>query len=239
VLSHPFGKLRAGSFANCAKGWGTRGFVLVLRKKQILRSAQDDSLMVGARYTRCVMTVVISMLRGVNVGGHNKIKMDALRALYVSLKLEDVTTFIQSGNVVFRTKERELAKVGKRIGDGIEKSFGFRPEVILRTVDEMRGVVARNPFAGRKDVEPGKLLVWFLAAEPEAEARKKVFTVKMEQEEIRIEERELYIYFPDGQGRSKLSMGAVERALKVSGTGRNWNSVLKLLEMAEGLDGAG
>jgi len=86
------------------------------------------------------MTVVISMLRGVNVGGHNKIKMDALRALYVSLKLEDVTTFIQSGNVVFRTKERELGKIGKRIGDGIEKSFGFRPEVILRTVEEMRGV---------------------------------------------------------------------------------------------------
>ena len=193
----------------------------------------------GEVYTRCVMTVVISMLRGVNVGGHNKIKMDALRALYVSLKLEDVATFIQSGNVVFRTKERELGKVGKRIGDGIEKSFGFRPEVILRTVEEMRGVVARNPFAGRKDVEPGKLLVWFLAAEPEAEARKKVFTVKMEREELRLDERELYIYFPDGQGRSKLSMAAVERALKVSGTGRNWNSVLKLLEMAEGLEGAG
>jgi len=182
------------------------------------------------------MTVVISMLRGVNVGGHNKIKMDALRALYVSLKLEDVTTFIQSGNVVFRTKEPDLGKISKRIGDGIEKSFGFRPEVILRTVEEMRAVVARNPFAARKDLEPGKLLVWFLAGKPDVEARKKVFTVKMEREEIRVEERELYIYFPDGQGQSKLSMAAVERALKVAGTGRNWNSVLKLLEMAEGLE---
>jgi uncharacterized protein (DUF1697 family) len=182
------------------------------------------------------MTVVISMLRGVNVGGHNQIKMDALRALYVSLKLEAVTTFIQSGNVVFRTKERDLGKICKRIGDGIEKGFGFRPEVILRTVEEMRGVVTRNPFAGRTDIEPGKLLVWFLAGKPDAEARKKVFTVKMDREEIRVEERELYIYFPDGQGRSKLSMAAVERALKVAGTGRNWNSVLKLLEMAEGLE---
>jgi uncharacterized protein (DUF1697 family) len=113
------------------------------------------------------MTVVISMLRGVNVGGHNKIRMDALRALYVSLKLEDATTFIQSGNVVFRTKERDLANVGKPIGYGIEKGFGFRPEVILRTVEEVRGVVARNPFAARKDLEPGKLLVWFLAGAPE------------------------------------------------------------------------
>ena len=203
-----------------------------------MKLAGGGKFSAGGVYTRCVMTVVISMLRGVNVGGHNKIKMDALRALYVSLKLEDVTTFIQSGNVVFRTKERELGKISKRIGDGIEKSFGFRPEVILRTVEEMRGVVARNPFAARKDVEPGKLLVWFLVAAPEAEARKKVFTVKMEREELRIEERELYIYFPDGQGQSKLSMAAVERALKVAGTGRNWNSVLKLLEMAEGLEGA-
>jgi uncharacterized protein (DUF1697 family) len=182
------------------------------------------------------MTVVISMLRAVNVGGHNKIKMEALRALYVSLKFEDVATFIQSGNVVFRTKERDLEKIGKRLGDGIEKSFGFRPEVILRTAEEMRGVVARNPFAARTDVEPGKLLVWFLTGMPDAEARKKVLTVKVEQEALRIDARELYIYFPDGQGRSKLSLPAVDRALKVLGTGRNWNSVTKLMEIAESLE---
>ncbi len=181
------------------------------------------------------MTVVISMLRGVNVGGHNMIKMDALRALYESLKFEDVATFIQSGNVVFRTKERDLGKISKRIGDGIEKTFGFRPEVILRTAEEMRGVVARNPFAERKDVEPNRLLALFLAGELDAEARKKVLTVKADREELRLHERELYIYFPEGMGRSKLSIAAVERALKIAGTGRNWNSVLKLLAMAEEL----
>jgi uncharacterized protein (DUF1697 family) len=182
------------------------------------------------------MTVVISMLRGVNVGGHNLIKMEALRALYASLKFEDVATFIQSGNVVFRTKERDLEKIGKRLGDGIEKSFGFRPGVILRTAEEMRGVIARNPFAARTDVEPGKLLVLFLAGMPDAEAQKKVLTVKADREELRVDGRELYIYFPDGQGRSKLSIAAVERALKVSGTGRNWNSVVKLMEMSERLE---
>jgi len=181
------------------------------------------------------MTVVISMLRGVNLLKYNRIKMDALRELYVSLKFEDVATFIQSGNVVFRTKERDLGKIARRIGDGIEKGFGFRPHVVLRTAEEMRGVIARNPFAARKEVEPGKLLVWFLAADPGDEARKKVLTVKMEREELRIEERELYIYFPDGQGLSKLSLAAVDRALKILGTGRNWNSVLKLMEMAEKL----
>ena len=185
------------------------------------------------------MTVVVSMLRAVNLGGHNKIKMEALRALYESLKFEDVATFIQSGNVVFRTKEQDLGKVCKKIGDGIEKTFGFRPNVILRTAEEMRGVIARNPFADRKDVEPNRLLVWFLASEPDAEARKKALAVaagvkEANPEELRMDGREIYIYFPNGMARPKLSMPAVERALKVSGTGRNWNSVLKLMEMCSG-----
>lgn len=181
------------------------------------------------------MAVVISLLRGVNLGGQKIIKMDALRALYQSLKFEDVATFIQSGNVVFRTKERDLAKLAKHIGDGIETSFGFRPEVVLRTTEEMRGVIARNPFAARKEIEPSKLLVWFLASAPSAEAREKVLTVKIEREEMRMDERELYIYFPDGQGRSKLSLPSVDRALQILGTGRNWNTVQKLMEMAEKL----
>jgi uncharacterized protein (DUF1697 family) len=189
----------------------------------------------GEIYT---LTVVISMLRGVNVGGHNKIKMDALRELYLSLKLRDARTFIQSGNVVFRTKESNLDAVAKRIGDGIEKQFGFRPNVILRTAEEMRGVIARNPFAARKEIEPNKLLVWFLAGEPEAEARQKALAIKADPEELRIDGRELYIYFTIGMARPKLSMPAVERALKVSGTGRNWNSVLKLMEMAEAMESA-
>jgi uncharacterized protein (DUF1697 family) len=188
-------------------------------------------------YTRSVMAIVISLLRGVNLTGNRIIKMEALRALYESLKFEDVATFIQSGNVVFRTKERDQAKVIKRIGDGIEKGFGFRPEIILRTAEEMRGVIARNPFAERKDIEPGKLLVWFLASAPDAQAREKLLTLKVQAEELRLHERELYIYFPDGQGKSKLSLPAVDRALKVLGTGRNWNSVTKLMAMAEKLEG--
>jgi len=74
------------------------------------------------------MTVVISMLRGVNVGGHNKIKMEALKAVYKALKLRDAQTYVQSGNVIFATNERDLARVAKRIEDGIEKKFGFRPD---------------------------------------------------------------------------------------------------------------
>src|SRR5665811_2227083 len=104
------------------------------------------------------MPVIISMLRGVNVGAHNRIKMDALRALYESLGLRDPQTYVQSGNVVFRTDKRDLVALAKRIEDAIEQGFGFRPTVILRTSGELREVIARNPFAKRRGIEPTKLL---------------------------------------------------------------------------------
>lgn len=180
------------------------------------------------------MPIVISMLRGVNVGGHNKIKMDALRALYESLKFTGCQTFIQSGNVIFKTKERNLAKLTSQIQTAIERSFGFRPDVILRTSDELRDAIARNPFAKRRGIEPGKLLVTFLASAPAAQARDNLLKLKTDPEELRIDGRELYIYFPDGMGRSKL-WPLIERTLKVSGTGRNWNSVTKMLAIADAL----
>jgi uncharacterized protein (DUF1697 family) len=182
------------------------------------------------------MPVIVSMLRGVNVGGHNKIKMDALRGLYESLGLRDVQTYVQSGNVVFRTKERNLAALGNKIENAIERSFGFRPVVVLRTSAELKNVIARNPFAKQSGIEPGKLLVTFLASHPAAEALEQVLKIKAGPEEMHIEGREVYIYFSNGQGRSKLSWVSVEKKLKTSGTGRNWNSVNKLLEIAEQLD---
>ncbi|MDQ6707835.1 MAG: DUF1697 domain-containing protein [Acidobacteriota bacterium] len=179
---------------------------------------------------------MISLLRGVNVGGHNRIKMDSLRTLYASLKLLDARTHVQSGNVIFRTEDPNLGHVTRRIEDGIERSFGFRPRVIARTVSELRDVVARNPFAARRDIEPSKLLVLFLAGEPDAAVREKVRAIAGDPEELRIEGRELYIHFPNGMARPKLSPALIERTLKIPGTGRNWNSVTKLLEIAEKLE---
>jgi len=182
------------------------------------------------------MAVVISMLRGVNVGSHGRIKMDALRALYESLGLRDPQTYIQSGNVVFRTEERDLVRLGKRIEDAIERKFGFRPDVVLRTCSEMRDAIRRNPFATRRGIDPSKLLITFLAGDPDPEARSKVLRIKAEPEELRIDGRELYIYFPNGMARPKLSWAAIVKTLKTSGTGRNWNTVRKLLEIAEKME---
>lgn len=175
------------------------------------------------------------MLRGVNVGGHNLIKMDALKALCVSLKLKDPQTYVQSGNAIFWTEEKDQKKLARRIQNAIERQFGFRPDVILRTLPELKDTVARNPFAGRNGIEPGKLLVNFLAVGPGKQAQEKALAIKIGPEEMHLIGSEAYIYFPNGQGRSKFPWAAIERALGTSSTGRNWNSVTKMLEMAEKL----
>jgi uncharacterized protein (DUF1697 family) len=182
------------------------------------------------------MKVVISMLRGINLAQHRRVKMDALRALYESLGLEAPQTYVQSGNVVFKTRERKIDALGKRIEEGIQQTFGFHSDVILRTTSEMREVIAKNPFATRKEIEPGKLLVTFLVSEPGSEAREKFLAIKADPEELRMNGRELYIYYPNGMGRSKLSPASIDRALKTPGTGRNWNSVQNLLQIAEKME---
>jgi uncharacterized protein (DUF1697 family) len=183
------------------------------------------------------MPVIISMLRGVNVGSHNKVKMDALRALYESLGLRDPQTYVQSGNAIFRTEERDLDRLARRIESAIEKALGFHSDVILRTSSELRAVIAKNPFATWRGMEPNKLLITFLAGDPVPEAGEKIRTFKADPEEVRIAGRELYIYFPNGIGQSKLSMPTVLKTLKTSGTGRNWNSITKMLEIAARLEG--
>ena len=182
------------------------------------------------------MAVIVSMLRGVNVGGHHMLKMDALRALYESLGLREPQTYVQSGNVIFRTEERDLVRLTKRLENAIEQSFGFRPEIVIRTFSELKDVIAKNPFATRRSIDPSKLLVTFLASNPGPEVRDQLLKIKSAPEELWIDGREIYIYFPNGMARSKLSWPVIEKTLKKSGTGRNWNTVKKLLEIAERLE---
>ena len=151
------------------------------------------------------MAVIVSLLRGVNIGGHHKMGMGALRALYESLGLRDVQTCLQSGNVVFRTNARDLGALTKRIEKGIEATFGFHSAVVLRTTAELRDVIAQCPFASRGGLDPAKLAVTFLAGDV------------------------LYNYFPEGFGQTKVRLPA-------AGTSRNWNTVRKLLALAEEME---
>jgi uncharacterized protein (DUF1697 family) len=175
---------------------------------------------------------MISMLRGVNVGPHNRIKMDALRSIYESVGLEDPRTYVQSGNVVFRTKQKNVKKLASAIQDAIEKTFKFRPAVILRTTDELKKAVAATPFSPTPNLHPGKILVTFLEDDPPGHAAANLAAFKSHPEEIHLKGRELYIYFPNGAGRSKLPWSQVEKLLTVTGTARNWNTVVAMLQVA-------
>lgn len=185
---------------------------------------------------RLIMAVVISMLRAVNLARHQRVAMEPLKELYTSIRLRDPQTYVQSGNVIFKTDERDLARLAKRIEDAIERRFGFRSDVILRTAAEMSAVVAKNPFAKRKGIEPNKLLVSFLVSDPGEEARKQVREIKNAPEEMWIDGRELFIYYPAGMGRSKLPMARIQKALNTPATARNWNSVTKMLEIARTME---
>jgi uncharacterized protein (DUF1697 family) len=184
------------------------------------------------------MPVLICMLRGVNLGGHHKIKMDDLRAMCTGLKLTGVQTHLQSGNVIFRTDERSLANLADRIQTRINRKCGFRPDIMFRTIPEMREVVARNPFAMRKGIEPGKLAVVFLEGEPSSTARRALLEMDIAPEELHVIGRQLYIYFPNGQARPKISWHEVGKILRMSSTARNWNTTTRLLELAEALNGS-
>lgn len=180
------------------------------------------------------MTATIALLRGVNVTGNNMVSMQLLREICVSARLRDPQTYIQSGNVVFRSSETDLAKLCARLESAIEKRCGFRPSVMLRTVPEMREVFARCPFGADHGLHPSKLIVYFLNELPTKEVLDRISAVRVGPEDIRPRGREIYVHFPDGQGKSKLP-AALDRALKMPATARNWNTVAKLLAMAEAL----
>jgi uncharacterized protein (DUF1697 family) len=181
------------------------------------------------------MAVVIGLLRGVNVGGRRLIKMDALRELCASLNLREACTHLQSGNVIFKAPDRSIGTLASKLEKEIERAFGFHSDVILRTSADLKAIIAKNPFEGRA-VEPAKLLVYFLARDPGAEARTAASKINAGPEELHMADRELYIHFVNGMARPKLSLAALDRALRTPATGRNWNTVTKLLEIAERLD---
>jgi len=181
------------------------------------------------------MLVMIALLRGINLAGRNRVKMDELRKVCEFEKLRNVETHIQSGNIVFRTDEKDVTKLAKRLEAAIERKFGFHADVVVRSLTELKEIVARSPFASRKRLNPGLLTVTFLGRDLEKEKCDRILAIKVGSEEVKLGKRELYIYYPDGIGKSKLTP-ALDRVLERTGTFRNWNTVTKLLAMAEAME---
>lgn len=175
-----------------------------------------------------------ALIRGVNVGG-KMIKMEELRLLCESLGLSGAQTLLQSGNVVFRSAEKDRVKLARRIEAGIVKKFGFEARVVMRTSADLRRVIAKNPFKAAKTPNPSSFLVMFLDGKPTLQAFAELRSAYKGPEEMHLAGEELYIYYCNGAGRSKLTNDYIQRRLQVTGTARNWNTVGKLLELTEGL----
>ena len=180
------------------------------------------------------MTRFVSLFRGINVGGNKPVRMDALKELHESLGLLRVETYIQSGNVVFTSEDAIPAQLSRQIEEAFEHKFGFLSKVMVRTSDELNMTIENNPFKDQPMKETKWVVVMFLAREPISTALEDIQKTYSGPEELHLTGQEVYIYYPQGIGRSKLTNTFLEKKLKTMGTARNWNTVLRLQKMMEG-----
>jgi uncharacterized protein (DUF1697 family) len=174
------------------------------------------------------MTVHVGLLRAVNLAGLNKVGMSDLRELIAGLGMQDVRSLLQSGNVVFRSGARTTAQLEGLLERAAAERLGLKTEFFVRTASDWRTVIGGNPFSAEAKRDPGHLLVVFLKDAPgraDELALQKAITGR---EIARVKGRHAYVVYPDGIGRSRLTMALVEKKLGTRGTGRNWNTILKL-----------
>jgi uncharacterized protein (DUF1697 family) len=173
------------------------------------------------------MHVHVGLLRAVNLGGHNKVPMAELRAVLAGAGLGNPRTLLQSGNVVFGASS-PTAELERVLEERLASELGLETEVMVRTAEEWHELVASNPFPEEAEHDPGHLLVMVLKGAPDAASVAALRAAIKGREEVRPGSRHVYITYPDGIGRSKLTTAVIERHLGTRGTGRNWNTVLKL-----------
>lgn len=177
------------------------------------------------------MTTYISILRGINVSGHKPVPMKELQTLYESLGYEQVKTYIQSGNVAFATSEQQQTLVKGNIEKAISQHFGFDVPVLVRTKADVQKVIEENPFLNEKGIELDKLHVTFLDQLPKQENVDKLLTYDYAPDRFVLTGKEVYVYCPNGYGRTKINITFFESKLKVGATTRNWKTVNVLAEM--------
>ena len=178
------------------------------------------------------MPIQLSLLRGINVSGQNKIRMADLRDLYESLGFAQVETYLQSGNVVFEADGADGDALGRRIEAAIKAAWGFDVAVLMRRPADIARVIENNPFLTERDEDPAQQYVTFLHAAPENIDASGLDGTEGRGDEYVVGEREVFVFCPNGYGRTKLSNTFFERKLKVRATTRNWKTVNALHGMA-------
>ena len=177
------------------------------------------------------MKMYLALLRGINVSGKNIILKQDLQVLFYNLGFEDVVTYIQSGNVVFKTEKQHLDGLAKTISSRIKKVFDYDVPVIIKTKADMESVIAKNPFLKEKDVNIKQLYVFYLDEVPEETINLLNYNIANDQFEIL--KNIIYVKYDIGAGKSKLSNNLIEKKLNVIATARNWRTTTKLLALME------
>jgi uncharacterized protein (DUF1697 family) len=182
------------------------------------------------------MQTYVSMVRGINVGG-KKVKMDDLKELYKSLDFHDVKSYIQSGNIIFRTKNTKPSILIDIIENRIDKVLDLDVKVLIRTKKELKNIINGNPF---RNEDINYLYVIFLSDIPSKKLIKDLninfdFNKKNESDKFSISEKEIYLYLPNGYGRTRFNNNFFEKKLGISATTRNFRTVNKLFDIAESI----
>lgn len=174
------------------------------------------------------MTTCIVLLRAINLGAHNPVPMADLRALVTRLGFRGVQSALQTGNLVFEGDGRTGAQLERLLEAEAKKRLGLETDFFVRNSREWRTTIARNPFPKEARGEPAHLVIMFLKDSADAKMVKALQAAITGREVVRAVGKQLYIVYPDGIGRSRLTNTVIEKALSTRGTGRNWNTVVKL-----------
>lgn len=171
----------------------------------------------------------IALLRGINVGGQKKIKMIDLKVMFESLNFKNVKTYIQSGNVSFDFGTTDTIELSNEIEKKISETFGFLVKTIIRTEEELRNIVNNNPFSKQQNIEIEKLYITFMVDIPEPSTVLLLDIKKEENEKFIIISRDIYLYCPNGYGRTKLNNTTFEKKLKTEATTRGLKTINNIL----------
>ncbi len=177
------------------------------------------------------MTTYLALLRGINVSGHNMIKMEALKTCLESIGFRNVQTYIQSGNVFVDSEEENAAAIGFKIKQEIFKTFGHDVAIVMVSKNDLETCFKNNPFLNEKDLDLKKLYVAFVSKELKTENINDLKTSQFKPDEAVIDATRIYIKYAVGAGKTRLDQKYIEKKLILTATIRNWNTVTKLLEL--------
>ncbi|MBS7253945.1 DUF1697 domain-containing protein [Flavobacterium branchiicola] len=177
------------------------------------------------------MTTHLALLRGINVSGHNMMKMEALKSMLENIGFKNVRTYLQSGNVFVDTEEESASKVGFMIKQEIFKVFGHEVPTVVITKSDLEACFANNPFLKAKDVDTKKLYVAFVSVALKKENINDLKISQFKPDEASIDENRIFIKYDIGAGKTRFDQKYIEKKLNVVATIRNWNTVTNLLNM--------